>query len=425
MKTIVHPYPAIVHFIALLTTPLSKPQRDHLQRLLDGLCTCPDHKTLATLQRQFLDAPDPSNVADFLRQSPWDADELDEQRRRFIFDDLLRRGHTEGQPLTITATTDDSTTTKDKGTHALQAVDWTFDHAQHRNCKGAVHVALRLHVGSSSYSFSWRLYLRAKTVRRLNKERDKSERLPFRSKLSLAREMLTELKPYLPQGAAVYVLFDRWYAAAHLIQFIRRQGWHVICAVKSNRRLDRAKLSDCDKRLRNLWYSRVSITSARQGPVTYLVRPVTGRLKNVSGRVRVIISRRHHRDKRPKYFLCTDLSRSAQEVLTWYARRWPQEVDFWYLKQRLGLGDFRVQAYEAITKWYAVEYLALTFLTWQWYEGRACGATWSGLAEVLADIRAWHARDVLTTACAEVLRTGDVAQVLRRFLQEPPDREAG
>jgi hypothetical protein len=29
----------------------------------------------------------------------------------------------------------------------------------------------------------------------------------------------------------------------------------------------------------------------------------------------VLISKRHHRDKRPKYFLCTDLSLSAQQIL--------------------------------------------------------------------------------------------------------------
>ena len=139
----------------------------------------------------------------------------------------------------------------------------------------------------------------------------------------------------------------------------------------------------------------------------------------------LIVSRRHPRDKRPKYFLCTDLRLSAQEILNWYAQRWPQEVDFWYLKQQLGLGDFRVQSYKAITKWYALEYLALTFLTWRLYESQAGGIPWSSLADVLADLRAWHARDVLTTACQEVLATGDVARVLRRFLNEPPQRQAG
>src|SRR5262245_16881046 len=257
MKTIVRPYPFLVHFIAALTTPLSKPQHAHLLRLTDALCTCPERKTLANLRRQFLDAPDESNFADFFRQSPWDDPALEQSRRRFVIGDLLRRGHAPGQRLTIAVTLDDSTTRKDKGTTALQAVDWTFDHAQHRNCKGAVHVALRVHIGPSSYPFSWRLYLRAKTVRRLNKARPGEGRLSFRSKLTLAREMLTELKPFLPQDAAVVVLFDRWYASAQLINFIRAQGWHVIGAIKSNRRLNGTRLSDCDKRQKHLWYAPV------------------------------------------------------------------------------------------------------------------------------------------------------------------------
>ncbi len=212
---------------------------------------------------------------------------------------------------------------------------------------------------------------------------------------------------------------------ARVQQFIRRQGWHVICALKSNRRLDGTKLSDCDKRLKHLWYTRVRVAAAGGPSREYCIRVLHGRLRRVSGPARVIASRRHPRDKRPKYFLCTGPTLSAQEALTWYAQRWPQEVDFWFLKQRLGLGDFRVQAYEAIAQWYAVEYLALTFLTWRLYEGRAEGITWSSPADVLADIRAWHARDVLVTACQQVLATGDLAPVLRRFLNEPPRREAG
>jgi hypothetical protein len=47
--------------------------------------------------------------------------------------------------------------------------------------------------------------------------------------------------------------------------------------------------------------------------------------------------------------LCTDLSLSAQEVLSRYTRRWAVEVDHLYLKLRLGLGDFRLRRYEDVT----------------------------------------------------------------------------
>ena len=59
-----------------MTAHLSQPQpqRQHLLELADALLVCEDRETLAALQRQFLDATDPSNWADFLRLSPWSAD---------------------------------------------------------------------------------------------------------------------------------------------------------------------------------------------------------------------------------------------------------------------------------------------------------------------------------------------------------------
>jgi hypothetical protein len=185
-------------------------------------------------------------------------------------------------------------------------------------------------------------------VRRLNRGRPKGQRLHFKSKYRLAREILEELRPYLPEGYTVYVLFDHSYASGKLIKFIRRHGWHVICALKSNRNLNDVRVDEWDQRLkqRHRRYTRVRVPAADGTSRTYLVRSVQGRLSDVPFDVCVLISRRHPRDKNPKYFLpalaarpgCTDLTLSAQTALTWYGKRWPLEVDYWYLKQPLGLG---------------------------------------------------------------------------------------
>jgi DDE superfamily endonuclease len=424
MKLIVHLLPALVHFTALLALPLSGPQMHNLQVLANAICVAPNRKTLALLQRLCLEAPDPSNLADFLRTSPWDERDLRQVLTSFVVRELLR-DHERGQPLSLFVTFDDCTSVKDKGCRRLQGVDWTFDHSNHQTCKGAVHVAGRLHVGERSYTFSWRPYLRAQTVRRLNRTRPKKRALVFKSKLQLAQEMLEELKPYLPPDAAVYVLFDRWYAAAKFLRFIRRQGWYTICAIKSNRRLSGTRLNVHDQQLRGTRYTPVVVTAADAAPRGYFVRTLVGKLPRLGGRVRVVISRRHPRDKHPKYFLSTDVTLTAQEILNWYAKRWSQEVDFWYLKQELGLGDFRVQAYEAMTKWYAVVYLVLTLLRWRLYQSQDAGVAWHSVAEVLAETRTWHARDLLQTACEEVLSTGNVAEVLKRYLHDPPPRQVG
>ena len=132
-----------------------------------------------------------------------------------------------------------------------------------------------------------------------------------------------------------------------------------------------------------------------------------------------MISRRHSRDKHPKYFLCTDLTLSAQTALTWYGSRWPLELDHWYLKQPLGLGDSRMQAYEAIVKWYAVLHLVLTFLQWRLYEAWAQGQSLRSLADVIRQQRIEHAQDTLISACREAIQMGSIEPVLQRFIARP------
>lgn len=424
LKRIVHPSAFLVTFITLLHLNLSKPQRRHLLRTADAIVVCEGQKTLANLYRQWVEAPDASAVADFFRVSPWEAEEIYQALGPFAIADMLQRAEEEGAEPIIWASIDDSATRKDKDTHALEAVDWIFDHSasgkgQTAYCKGAVHVTLRVQIGSYSYTFAWRLYLREKTVRRLNRRRPKGKRLRFKSKYRLAREMLEELCALLPEGYTVYVLFDRWYASGKLIKFIRRQGWHVICALKRNRTLNGIRVDQWDQRLRHKRYTRIRVPAADGTARTYLVRSVQGQLSGVPFDVCVLISRRHNRDKHPKYFLCTDLTLTAQTVLIWYGNRWPLEVDYWYLKQLLGLGDFRVQAYEAIEKWYAVLHLVLTFLQWRLHEARARGQPLRSLAEVIHHHRAEHAQEVLTSACQEAIRLGSIEPVLQRFITAP------
>ncbi len=54
----------------------ARPQLRHLGRLADLLVVAPRRKPLAELAAQELDGVDPSNLADFFRISPWDADAI-------------------------------------------------------------------------------------------------------------------------------------------------------------------------------------------------------------------------------------------------------------------------------------------------------------------------------------------------------------
>ena len=336
IKQIVQHSAKLIQFFVLLQLSLSKPQRRHVLAMADTVIVCESaHKTLTTLYDLIVDAPHPSNAADCLRISPWSADDLREPLREFTINDLMQlAGLLEGEALWVSI--DDSLTGKDKGTTCLEAVDCHHDHTKSTSKKqaytnGTQHVEVRIQLGNQAYVYDWGLYMREKTVRRLNRKRKKKQRLSFRTKYRIVRAILVDLKKRLPAGFPVYVLFDSWYASNKLLKFCRRQGWHVICAIKSNRTLDGIKLSEWNQRLKHQPYTRVNPTATDRRKRPYLVRARKGRLKNVPFEVCVLISKRHRGDKRPKYFLCTDLSLSPQQILTFYKKRWPIEVDNYYL----------------------------------------------------------------------------------------------
>ncbi|HBY93672.1 MAG TPA: hypothetical protein DEP84_06825 [Chloroflexi bacterium] len=73
---IIHNPPHLCPFFEQLNVNLSKPQQRHMLNMADALLVCEDEKTLANLPRQFVEAPDASNLADFLRISPWSAEDV-------------------------------------------------------------------------------------------------------------------------------------------------------------------------------------------------------------------------------------------------------------------------------------------------------------------------------------------------------------
>jgi hypothetical protein len=320
LTRILHPSEKLCTFVDQLDLDLSQPQRRHLIHLADGLLVCEDEKTLAALQRQFVTAPDASNMADFLRISPWNVHDTRAALRRHQVRWLVAAAERSGAPRVLYINIDDSLAAKDPGTRHLEPVDWHYDHSESTRTRprfknALCYVVCTLRAGSSVATVDLQLYLREKTVRRHNRQRPPGQRLPFRSKYRIARQMLVELAPLMPQGWQIYVQFDSWYASRRLIKFVRRQGWHVTCGLKRNRRLSGTRLDAHAQALKHRWYTRVRVTTADGDPQTYYVRRLEGRLAEVPYDVRVFFSKRHPRESSPAYIGCTDLACSAKQAL--------------------------------------------------------------------------------------------------------------
>jgi hypothetical protein len=419
---IVAPTKLLVKFLLMLKLRLSEPQQRHLKNFIEANLAYDGTKTIAKLNRLILDATDQSAFTDFFTYSSWNPAEV----RRDCLYALVRWVLEENQNALIanalTISIDDSKSPKPKASLHFEVTGWHFNTNEGRGFEyGVVFITVHIACGKRSVPLALRLYLRKNTVRKINRARAKGKRIPFKSKLTLAKEILKELASLLPKQTPVYVLFDSWYASKKLIKLCRRLGYHVICALKHNRNFKKKgatkarQLSQLARYKRNREFKSVTVNSS-DSSTRYWVHTLRGYLPGIQDEVSIIISKRNRRDKRPDFFLSTNLSLTAQEVLSRYTRRWAVEVDHLYLKVRLGLEDFRLRSYEGVTKYFDLVGLTLAYLYWRKVEDSE--ADFKTLSDVIAQHRQDQQEACLRAFGELVLKSGSVDRAMASWYKQ-------
>ena len=171
---ILHNSERLCAFFDQLELTLYQSQRQHILNMADALLVCEEDKTLAALQRQFVEAPDASNMADCLRISPWQADDVRAVLRANQVAWVVAQAERVGIPKMISMNLDDSIGEKHKTTRHLEPVDVHHDHHDSTKSKpryknGFCYLVCTLKIGQLVVTVDLRLYLRAKTVRRINR----------------------------------------------------------------------------------------------------------------------------------------------------------------------------------------------------------------------------------------------------------------
>ena len=177
---------------------------------------------------------------------------------------------------------------------------------------------------------------------------------PFRTKITLAKNILKELR--LPVPCRLYVLADSWYWAKTLVRVCRACGYHMISQLKSNSNLwihgNKTKvtalltLPSC--------YRKVSVVVYGKTKKLHIARFV-GEIKDL-GKVAVVVVK--EKRKKPIYLVCTNLHLPAIDVVKYYAKRWKIEQMIKDLKQRLGFGHYQTRDLYAIERHVALVLLS-------------------------------------------------------------------
>ena len=217
LKTIAEVSPVLLSFIDELDLPLSRPQKRHIAQVADALITTEGSKTLSALYRNIVGDPCPKSAADTFREAPWTADDLRVPLRAYLVGLVFKMAAEMGLAKHVFLSVDDSTTDKDKHSRRLQMVDWFIDLGRSLPgklvfTKGTVYVLLRITIGPLSFTIDTVPYLRASTVRRLNR-RLKHRRYNHvkvtaadekRPKTYLVRSLVGKLS-ILPDEVRVYI----------------------------------------------------------------------------------------------------------------------------------------------------------------------------------------------------------------------------
>lgn len=331
LETIVQSHERLSNYLSAFRAGFkNRPQYRHFQAYVVGLIIYLGSRNLAGLSRAIPDGKSASSLYRFVAQMDWDTEHVEQVRW-----ELLNR-HTRralqsvgrrGKAVPVFLAIDDSLV--EKSGQQMAGVDYHYSHSAGRTVLGHVWVTGQLIVLGQSYPVGWKLYLR--------RSRCEAMDVPFASKPQLAEEILRAFQS-LPH-TQTYVLTDSWYPSQDLLDLCEERDFHLISAVKSDRKFKtpghNLQVQQWAQSLPKRAFDLVTVNTT-----CYKLWSTTGRLSS-GHRVRLVVNRVIGQ-KQWRYLISTDLSLTPQTIISYYLVRWEVENFYRLAKQSLGWGDYQM-----------------------------------------------------------------------------------
>jgi len=331
----------------------NRPQYRHFQAYVVALLIYLGSRNLAGLSRAIPDGRSACSLYRFVAEMDWDMEHLEQIRWEMLNRQTrraLQAAGRHGKLVPVFLALDDSVA--EKTGKKMEGVDYHYSHSVGRTVLGHVWVTGQMVVLGQSYPVSWKLYRRQVTC--------EAAGVPFASKPELAQAILQAFEP-LP-GTQVYVLTDSWYPSQEMLKVCQAQGFHLISAVKSNRKFktddDNLQVQEWRQGLPEEAFDLVTVNATG-----YKVWSATGRLSS-GHRVKLVMNRVVGQ-QRWRYLVSTDLSLTPQTILSYYLVRWEVENFYRVAKQSLGWADYQMRDLFAIERHVQLMMVAHAYLELQ------------------------------------------------------------
>lgn len=339
LQAIVQSHEALSNFLSLFRDAFcNQPQYRHFQAYVIGLLIYLGSRNLAGLSRAIPDGKSPCSLYRFMAQMEWDMEQV-EQVRWEVLNRRTRRALAaagrRGQPVPVFLAIDDSLV--EKSGKCMEGADYHYSHSAGRTLWGHVWVTAQLVVLGQSYPVSWRLYQRQTKCQELG--------LPFASKPELAQAIIHTFEPLV--GTQTYVLTDSWYPSQQLLETCQERGFHLISAVKSDRKFRVAGHHMQAKQWAQCLPKR-AFDFVTVNTVGYKLWSTVGRLS--SGHPTRLVINRVIGQRSWRYLVSTDCSLTAKTIISYYLARWEVENFYRVAKQSLGWGDYQMRDLFAVER---------------------------------------------------------------------------
>jgi SRSO17 transposase len=195
----------------------------------------------------------------------------------------------------------------------------------------------------------------------------------FKSKLELAKELIADaLEKKIPFS---YAVFDSWYSASDVLNFIHEKNLHFITEVKSDRRMffknpitKKGYFTNEDEMVtlikKHLWHK---VRVIKHNSHNLAVYSFTSRLKSTDFAVKVFVvfGNLNSEDKRNIRIIVTnDLNLNDKEAVLTYLERWAIERLFRELKDSLCFDHYQLRHSLKIMRYWMLVILAWTLIYW-------------------------------------------------------------
>jgi hypothetical protein len=348
--------PELQPFLSSIRPLFSREQFRHLARYVIGLMGSTKRKTINTITKSFFGEKfNQSSLNRFLNSSVWKTETLSQGVKRIVADD-----HRNCPPGIVFIVIDD--TLLEKSGETMESVGYQYSPKDRKSilCHDLVSCIMVCSCGQI-VPIDLRQYVKIRVATEEQRE--------FKTRVELAKEIISSLQLPFANKMRTVVLFDSWYLCKEIVDCVKARAWHFVSETKVNRNIRVndvwMKVGDIGQCLNEEEDEDIMVFGEKKR-IAYRDLDSEDRVfmpsLHQNGSIRLICERELDGHDEAHYIVTDMMDISSLEFISFFKTRHVTEEFYKDAKQELGLGEYMVRGHEATNRHWWLVFLAYNAL---------------------------------------------------------------